>query len=401
MARTKKPGRISTPTEKCPYFVIYYKGRKTTRTTRKLAESLLKKWQNEDEQNIIKDDISKLPIKIALSDWLAKNSELDTLKNQNSKNRNYQTAQFQVYPTVGNIQVGSLTSADIDNMILKLRKNGVSITYDCFGNKKNEKNRTYSDSTVKKAYELLKRFYCENNYLKYLKENPFLKRYRFDQKPKMQESVFTEDELNRIENVIQKTKKENNQKVPFYRLGQVFIILMTTGIRKGELLALKWDDLEIKNEKHYLRIDESVSYVKQESGEYKYEFGPPKNKKTRRIPLKDKTIKAIDKLKTINGNFDYICATSKNTLPHENNLNRMFDCILKEASIENPIIPETKRYKYSIHSFRHTFASILINDKNQSIAQVAQLLGHSSSDITFKYYLKPESEKLIDVINAL
>lgn len=80
------------------------------------------------------------------------------------------------------------------------------------------------------------------------------------------------------------------------------------------------------------------------------------------------------------------------------NFRKRFYRILKEAGIE------TK----GLHSFRHTFATNLINGieqedgtvKSLTPRQVADLLGHTTSEITEQYYVKRDMSKLKGATNG-
>ena len=73
-------------------------------------------------------------------------------------------------------------------------------------------------------------------------------------------------------------------------------------------------------------------------------------------------------------------------------------CILKAAKIE----------KKGLHSFRHTFATRLVNGIKQADGtirsltprQVADILGHSTSQITELYYVKKDTKRLSGLTNG-
>ena len=77
------------------------------------------------------------------------------------------------------------------------------------------------------------------------------------------------------------------------------------------------------------------------------------------------------------------------------NLRKRFYRILKAAGIK----------RKGLHSLRHTFATNLVNGQKQpdgtikslSPRQVADLLGHSTSQITELYYVKKDTSRLIGI----
>ena len=112
------------------------------------------------------------------------------------------------------------------------------------------------------------------------------------------------------------------------------------------------------------------------------------------IPLNDTAIDAIHKLRE-----EYYFGEDSPLICDENgdytkpvNLRKRYYRILKNAGIEQK----------GIHSLRHTFATKLVNGIKQpdgtikalSPKQVADLLGHSTSQITEMYYVKKDTSRL-------
>ena len=118
-------------------------------------------------------------------------------------------------------------------------------------------------------------------------------------------------------------------------------------------------------------------------------------------------------------------ATSKRTIPLNDTATAMIQDLRKEAygGEDTPLVPDEhgdysrpvnfrKRYyrilaaagikKKGLHSLRHTFASSLVNGikqedgsiKSLTPRQVADLLGHSTSQITELYYVKKDTSRL-------
>ena len=119
----------------------------------------------------------------------------------------------------------------------------------------------------------------------------------------------------------------------------------------------------------------------------------------RDVPLNDTAIQMIQALRK-----EFYFGEDRPLVPDEygeftrpvNFLKRYYR-ILKAAGIE------TK----GLHSLRHTFATNLVNGIKQadgtikalSPRQVADLLGHSTSQITELYYVKRDMEKLSGITN--
>lgn len=142
-------------------------------------------------------------------------------------------------------------------------------------------------------------------------------------------------------------------------------IAFYTGARCGEILALTWDD--IKDE--YIEI----SKTKLKDGT----TNSPKNGKTRRVMLLSPLKEYLAKLPRENGEIvkqSYM------------NIGTKFKKLQKNLGL----IPQT------LHTTRHTFASILINADIRPVL-VKELLGHSSLEMTnlYTHYIQNMQDKSV------
>lgn len=150
-----------------------------------------------------------------------------------------------------------------------------------------------------------------------------------------------------------------------------FKILMTTGMRLGEVLNLKLSDID---------LDRQIFYIKE-----------AKNNNQRLIPFSN-TIKLVIQqyLKitpfTIKNN-DYLLQSKENNQINKTMIHRFFYKSLKFAGIEH-----IKGKGPRIHDFRHTFAVMsltqlqkLENNVNLSLTYLSTYLGHKSLRETQKY----------------
>ena len=70
---------------------------------------------------------------------------------------------------------------------------------------------------------------------------------------------FTAEEAEKIKNESVSCYKNGKR---IYRLGELIIFLLNTGLRIGEALALKWSDIDLKKKK--VNVRRNVVYVKKE-----------------------------------------------------------------------------------------------------------------------------------------
>jgi integrase len=100
-----------------------------------------------------------------------------------------------------------------------------------------------------------------------------------------------------------------------YPLGSFVPLIINTGLRMGELLALKWDE-DIDFENKTLTVHKNISLVKnrKEDPEKKYELLLQDSVKTdagqdRSIPLNEQAINALLDLKSVTGNSPFVMTT--------------------------------------------------------------------------------------------
>jgi integrase len=205
--------------------------------------------------------------------------------------------------------------------------------------------------------------------------------------------VFADEEINLIKKAL-----ENN------RIQALVLLNLGTGLRQGELLALKWSDLSegYKN----LKVQRSIKHVKviaaDETSEYKTLVQTPKTKcSLRTVPIpsslipileKHRAMQHQDKEKAGSSYTDsyFIFTTESGNNIDTRNLRRAYERMLKKAGVE------FKKF----HALRHTYATKLF-EKGVPLKTVQKLLGHSDISITANIYTHVMPEQKIDAAEEL
>ena len=138
---------------------------------------------------------------------------------------------------------------------------------------------------------------------------------------------------------------------------QALMLIMYTGMRVSEAIALKWENVDISNKKIYIK-ESAANIINRGDGDNKYISYDKTTKtsdSTRTIPLPDRALEAIKYFSLQNPKHkktDYVCVTNKRTKMERRNINRTLYSMASKAkcSVQD----------FSVHTLRHTYGSILI-----------------------------------------
>lgn len=214
--------------------------------------------------------------------------------------------------------------------------------------------------------------------MNYIERNPMSKVIMPKIKKTASENYWTVTELHQFLTII----LENEP----YKHYALFRLLAYSGLRKGELYALKWGDFDVQTQ--LLKISKSLGRIDGQA----IEKGTKNSFSVRSIYLDDETCTILEKWRQISikerGQMlvaplsiekDYIftyCTRAGDIEPlHADYINN----ILKR------IIQQYKLKKISPHGFRHTHATLMI-EMGIDPVNTAKRLGHASSQMTLDTY---------------
>ena len=305
------------------------------------------------------------------------------------------TAENQIYPLIGNKIVGNITAADIKKVLNHWMTEG------------------YAYTTVKKVHNILNEYFRYLTQQELINKNPMnaasmIKKsnfYAIQEKEDLPTSetvtVFTAEEIEKLKAEAKKSYKTGKK---LYRQAGAYILMLNTGLRADEMLGVLNSDIDL--ERRVLHVQRGVKVVNKRDGVERFDgstevrVGKLKSATSKRdIPLNDTAIKMIEELRKefyFGEDSPLICDENGNyTKPDV--FRRRYHRLLAGAGIESK----------GLHSLRHTFATNLVNGVKQpdgtikalTVKQVANLLGHSTTQVTEMYYVKKDTSMLNGITN--
>ncbi len=164
----------------------------------------------------------------------------------------------------------------------------------------------------------------------------------------------------------------------------LYVVAVHTGLRQGELLGLKWADVDLDGKFPKLSVRRSLNVTEEGLG-----FGSPKNRVSRRsVPL-NKTVVAALRAHRARQSAQRLASPAwrdpdlvfpnhiGGPMDHNNLYHREYKTLLKRAGLEAE--------GFTFHALRHTFATALFA-RGEHPKVVQSLLGHSSITQTMDTY---------------
>jgi len=161
-----------------------------------------------------------------------------------------------------------------------------------------------------------------------------------------------------------------------------FLAALRAGLRRGELIALKWGDIQFGDSER-----DSNRYILVQRSHYMGAFTTTKNKKSRRVDLSRQLRVALIELRD-----------QRLLAAFQGGKTSISDELVFPSHAGTPIKPDNIAVRYMqpaleraglrhfrFHDLRHTFGSLLIQS-GASLAYVKEQMGHSSIQVTVDIY---------------
>ncbi len=196
------------------------------------------------------------------------------------------------------------------------------------------------------------------------------------------------------------TAEERNRIIEFeHRAKPAAMLLMLSGLRRGEATALKWNDIDFENN----QIIVSSSYnFKQKA------FKSPKNGKTRIVSVPQML---IDYLSTLEQQSPFVLTSANGNMMTDTAWKRLFESYMIDLNLEYgcfintpnkfaPIKAPMMITPFSPHELRHTFCTIMY-EAGVDVLTAKEQMGHSDVKTTLEIYTHLDAEKKKNDISKL
>lgn len=300
-----------------------------------------------------------------LDDWLV---IMRTDVKESTFSRYVSIVEKHIKPELGDITLNSLTTSDIDHFTLLKLKEG-----------RLDGRGGLSHKTVTDILSIIKlslKFGKEREYdnlKKVIVKNP--------RQIKSKIQILMPEEQRRLEKKLFDTSD-------YINIG--IIISLYTGLRIGEICALKWGDFDFSSATLYvqrtiLRIPNTSSCAEHKT---QIIIDRPKTEcSNRRIPLPGFLIGHI---KPYRKNDECYVLTGKNVFLEPRGYYRKYKHVLESCGLQ----------QFNYHALRHTFATRCI-ESGFDVKSLSEILGHSNVSITMQRYVHPSMSLKRQYMNQL
>lgn len=325
------------------------------RSFKKLRKKLLSCKALYENRNIISDSF-KGTVKEWMDQWF---SELDyePIKPATRSSYQYKMTKY-VLPYLGNKKLNKLTQNDVQLLVQQLQRIDLSV------------------SSIRLVLQIFKRSLREA--FKGNLPGDLFDRVRLPKVAKVKVAALPKKEQKKIE----KSLAEKKVELPI-------AIALNTGMRIGEICALKWEDIDLTTKE--IMVRRTLQRIPLVNGPTKTEVieGPVKSESSlRTIPI-NLTLFSVLKKAAAESSSSYVIGKHQRYV-EPRTLSYQFKKFMMKLQLGS----------VHFHQLRHTFATRLL-EMGADVATVSALLGHGSAKMTLDIYVDSTLEQRKKWVGAL
>ena len=196
----------------------------------------------------------------------------------------------------------------------------------------------------------------------------------------------------------------------------ILMVLLGTGMRIGECIGLRWDDLDFEH--RMISVNHNLTDRPYEDGKFARHIQTPKTRAgARTIPMIDEVYDAFlqeyemqkcmgFKSETIDGYTNFVFLTTGGSVMSASSVNRAIKLVIKTHNEAEEVRAKEEGRKpvmlpdFSAHHLRHTFCTRLCeNETNLKVIQ--SIMGHADISTTMDIYAEATNEKKQEIMADL
>ncbi len=265
--------------------------------------------------------------------------------------------------TISQMPIGEITSLDIQKYVNELFEHGYSLT------------------TIKKQMRIVTSPLSQAAALHIIPSNPgvgiVLPSKHNIKKPDKTAEAYTLAEQAALKHILYTHERKGFDTI---------LLMLETGLRAGEALALRWRDIQL--DKRRLNVRSTVIRLANKKRSYVQDCTKSEASK-RSIPLTDEAVNVLANLEQ-NRTSEWVFEDDYGDRLSYEALRYQTQCACKAANIE---------YRGE-HVFRHTFATNCFH-KGINVKILSKLLGHADVNITYNIYIHLYGDGFEELYSAL